>query len=58
MDDVEDYARKWTERDKWEGDTLSEWVKAARSLIQTQRSMSTRATSTCILKDSHVVKPC
>jgi len=24
MDDVEDYARKWTEREKWEGDTLSD----------------------------------
>ena len=61
MDDVEDYVRKWTQRDKWEGDTLSDWVEAVRSLIQiriskAKRSMSTRATS--ILKDPHVAKPC
>ena len=34
MDSVEDYARKWTKREKEEVDILSECVKAVRSLIQ------------------------
>ena len=34
MDSVEDYARQWTKRKKEDVDTLSEWIKAVRSLIQ------------------------
>ena len=34
MDSVEDYARQWAKREKEDVDTLSEWVKAVRSLIQ------------------------
>ena len=54
MDSVEDYARKWTGREKEEVDTLSEWVNAVRSWIQIRirklkRSMSTKTTS--VFKD-------
>jgi hypothetical protein len=31
---MEDYTRKWIKREKEEVDTLLEWVKAVRSLIQ------------------------
>jgi hypothetical protein len=34
MDSVEDYARQWAKREKEYLDTLSEWVKGVRSLIQ------------------------
>jgi len=34
MDSVEDYARQWTKREKGVLDTLSEWVKSVRSLMQ------------------------
>jgi hypothetical protein len=34
MDSVEDYARQWAKREKEDLDTLSEWVKNVRSLIQ------------------------
>jgi RAB protein geranylgeranyltransferase component A len=34
MDSVEDYARQWAKREKEDLDTLSEWVKSVRSLIQ------------------------
>ena len=34
MDSVEDYARQWAKREKEDVDTLSEWIKAVRSLIQ------------------------
>ena len=34
MDYVEDYARKWSKREKRGLDTLSEWVKSMRLLIQ------------------------
>ena len=34
MDFVEDYARQWAKREKEDLDTLSEWVKSVRSLIQ------------------------
>ena len=34
MDSVEDYARQWAKREKEGLDTLSEWVKSVRSLIQ------------------------
>ena len=34
MDSVEDYARAWAKREKVQLDTLSEWVKAIRSLVQ------------------------
>ena len=34
MDSVEDYARQWTKHEKEDLDTLSEWVKSVRSLIQ------------------------
>jgi hypothetical protein len=34
MDSVEDYARKWAKREKEDLDTLSEWVKSVRSLMQ------------------------
>ena len=63
MDDVEDYARKWTQRIKGRAIHFQNGLKAwghwfkLKSAKQ-KRSMSTRATSTCILKDSHVVKPC
>ena len=51
MDAVEDYARKWIKREQdKELDSLSEWVKAVRSLIQLRikklrRSMNAKATS-------------
>ena len=34
MDSVEEYARAWAKREKVELDTLAEWVKSIRSLIQ------------------------
>jgi hypothetical protein len=34
MDCVEDYARKWTKPEHEVLDTLSEWVKRVRSLMQ------------------------
>jgi hypothetical protein len=34
MDSGEDYARQWAKREKEDVDTLSEWVKSVRSLIQ------------------------
>jgi hypothetical protein len=60
MDSVEDYARQWANREKEDLDTLSEWVKSVRSLIQIRilkklsGSMSTRSTS--IFKDPNVAK--
>jgi hypothetical protein len=47
--------RKWTKQEKEKVNTLSEWVKAVRSLIQIRigklrRSVSTKATS--VLKKS------
>jgi hypothetical protein len=59
MDSVEDYARQWGKREKEDLDTLSEWVKSVRSLIQIRikklnGSMSIRSTS--IFKDPNVAK--
>ena len=59
MDSVEDYARQWVKREKVEVDTLSEWVKTVRSLIQIrikklQESMSTKAPS--VFKDPAVLR--
>ena len=59
MNSVEDYARKWTKRKKEEVDTLSEWAKARRSLVQIRinifkMSMSTNATS--VLNDSDLTE--
>ena len=60
MDSVEDYARQWAKREKEDLDTLSEWVKCVRSLIQIRiikklsGSMSTRSAS--IFKDPNVAK--
>ena len=34
MDSVEDYARQWAKREKEDLDTLFEWMKSVRSLIQ------------------------
>ena len=34
MDSVEDYARQWAKREEEELDTLSEWMKTVRSLMQ------------------------
>jgi hypothetical protein len=58
-DFLKDYARKWTKREKEEANTLSEWVKAVRSLIQIgiaklKRSMSTPTTS--VFKDPDVTE--
>ena len=36
MDSVEDYARRWTKREEVEVDTLSEWLKAVRTLIKSR----------------------
>ena len=59
MDSVEDYAKDWAKREKVEVDTLSEWVKSVRSLIQIRvsnlkGSMSTKAPS--IFKDPQVIE--
>jgi hypothetical protein len=59
MDSVEDYVRQWAKREKEDLNTLSEWVKSVRSLIQIRvkklsGSMSTR--STLIFKDPNVAK--
>jgi hypothetical protein len=60
MDSVEDYARQWAKREKEYLDTLSEWVKSVRSLIQIRikrkLSGSMRTRSTSIFKDPNVVK--
>ena len=48
MNCVEDYARKWAKPENEDLDTLSEWVKRVRSLIQIRikkNSMVTRTTS-------------
>ena len=34
MDSFADYTRQWAKREKEDLDTLSEWVKSVRSLIQ------------------------
>ena len=34
MDSVEDYAKQWAKREKEDLDTLSEWMKSVKSLIQ------------------------
>jgi hypothetical protein len=34
MNSVKDYARQWAKHEKENLDTLSEWVKSVRSLIQ------------------------
>ena len=57
MNSVEDYDRRWTKRKKEGVDTLSEWVKAVRSVIQIRlgklrRPMSTKATF--VFKDPEV----
>ena len=57
MDSVEDYARQWTTREKENLDTLFEWTKSVRLLMQIgienlSGSMSTRSTS--IFKDPNV----
>ena len=44
MDAVEDYARKWTKREKEQLDTLLEWVKSVRSLIQIRIGKLRRST--------------
>ena len=59
MDAVEDYARKWIKREQEDIDSLSEWLKAVRSLILKRmkvlsRSMSANATS--VFKDPDVAK--
>jgi hypothetical protein len=59
MDSVEDYDTQWAKREKEDLDTVSEWVRSVRSLIQIRikqlsGSMSTRSTS--IFKDPIVVK--
>ena len=59
MDSVEGYAKDWAKREKVEVDTLSEWVKSVRSLIQIRvsklkGSMSTKAHS--IFKDPQVIQ--
>ena len=55
MDSVEDYASQWAKREKEDLDTLSEWVKSVRSLIQIRikklsGSMSTRSKSIFMTK--------
>ena len=42
MESVEDYARQWAKREKEDLDTLSEWVKYVRSLIQIRMKKGTR----------------
>jgi len=59
MDSVEDYARPWERAEKENLDTVSEWAKSVRSLIQNIISklkgpMNTRKTS--IFKNPHVTK--
>ena len=59
MDSVEDYDTQWAKREKEDLDTVSEWVRSVRSLIQIRikqlsGSMGTRSTS--IFKDPIVVK--
>jgi hypothetical protein len=60
MDSVENYARQWTKREKEDLETLSEWMRSVRSLIQIiiffkiSGSMGTRSTS--IFKDPNVVR--
>jgi hypothetical protein len=60
MDSVEDYARQWVKREKEYLDTLSEWVKSVRSLIQIRikrkLSGSMRNRSTSNFKDPNVAK--
>ena len=52
---MEDYDRKWTNREKEEVETFSEWVKAIWSFIQIRigkQTMSTEGTS--VFKDPKV----
>jgi len=59
MDSVEDYARQWAKREKEDVDTLSEWIKAVRSLIQIRIKKlngSINAHATSIFKDPNVAK--
>ena len=45
MDGVEDYARKWAKRKEVELDTLSEWIKSVRHLIQVRISKLSKTMS-------------
>ena len=59
MDAVKDYARKWIKLEQEDIDSLSEWLKAMRSLIFKQmkmlsRSMNAKAKS--VLKDPDIAK--
>ncbi|MCU7801424.1 MAG: hypothetical protein KZQ70_15165, partial [gamma proteobacterium symbiont of Lucinoma myriamae] len=58
MDSVEDYARRWAKLEEVEENTLSEWVKAVRSLVKArisrlQKTMSTKTKS--VFSDPDVV---
>ena len=46
MEAVEEHARKWAKREKVETDTLSEWVKAIRTLVLKKISILSRIMST------------
>ena len=59
MDSVSDYARQWAKRKKEDLDTLSEWIKAVRSLIQIRIKKlngSINAHDTSIFKDPNVAQ--
>ena len=59
MDSVEDYARQWAKREKVDANTLSEWIKAVRSLIQIRirkLSESLKTDGSSIFKDRDVLK--
>ena len=59
MDSVEDYARQWAKLEKEDVDTLFEWIKAVRSLIQTRiknLNGSINAHATSIFKDPKVAE--
>jgi len=59
MNSVEYYARKWTKWKKEEVDTLSEWAKSIRSLVQIRSNifkMSMSTKSTYVLNDSDLTE--
>ena len=59
MDAVEDYARKWAKKEREPVETLSDWIRSIKLLIQARirrLRMSMSSNSTSIFDDPQVVK--
>jgi hypothetical protein len=54
MDSVEDYARQWVKREKEDLDTLHEWMKSVRLLIQIRIKNQNVAKHLSLLHDKYI----